>query len=606
MRTVSATQLAALLHEQAKHYLKIEVQDAGAAWVDLTALYGSDWVVSADIDCERVDQPIDAATVRVRRDDSATVSAAPLMERSPINIVSAAYAPLLDVGVFIRIWTAVLTGHTQPFGSDWKLLFDGRIDGVDWAQDPIVLTCSAKGAWLMDTQIETLDEYGTAGGVAVQTVMQDLLDAWPSILGTVTLDIPVSPGWNIRTYAQDRVKLYEAVRALALQIGWDVRYAFDSSDVYKLTLFEPNRANTTPDVTLAPYQYTDVRALALKLDDIRNVVSVPYFDTNGAAQVASAQDTPSLTKFGRRFMEVQEASNSNIDTSTEAQALADAIVSDLAEPLATKEVELPLFWPATLGTVIQFLANDVHYDTAQVLAVVGVRHTFEEGKGITSLMLSGKVRGAYREWLKREVDRRTIPPPHLQASMALAPTQASITFVGGPFVRGRVNNGAWGAVTSPITVARNAVGGMPKTYDVEAYAIAGRTDSIRIPFEIPAQVTAAGAAPDLTAVNRSTTQAPDCGVNWIINISWTVTGPNDTEYFIRVRDGASNTAPIVLDYQTTASSNGNHDTGIIGDNGTTGNVYEKTYRVQLVRVSDEVVIEHIDTTMISVDIGDPC
>jgi hypothetical protein len=604
VRAATAGEFTALLDTlHTRHLLKVEVLNADDAWVNLSALQGYDWVESVSIDCERIDQPISTASVTLRREAPHRLSLAPLMEASLPNIWSAVYAPLLDVGTPIRISCAVVARGTLDSAATYRPIFQGRIDRVEWASDPLVLSCSDDGAWLMDTQIETTVEYGSAVGVAIETVMQAILDDWPSVLGTVTLDVPVSPGWALHKYKQDRVKVLEALRALASQIGWEVAFSYDASDVFQLTLFETDRAKTTPDKTIGPSQYLDIRALSLELDNIRNVVLVPYYDTTGAPQTESASDAPSISKLGRRYMEIQEAATSNIDSTTEAQALADAVVSDLVQPPVTHEVEMPLFWPAQFGDLYRFTANGVHYDTDQDLAVVGVRHQWKDGVGLTTLACAGKPRGAYREWLRREVTRKTIERPSLTASQTLAPTDASIVFTGGPFVRYRVNGGAWADATSPITVARNAVGGAPKTVDVEAYAVAGRSDSVLIPFVVPAQVTT-GTVPTLDSVSASTNTAPDCGVNWLIDVFWNLTGVNDTEYYVRV--SCVETATLIWDDLSTADGADTHDTGVVGDSGFTGYPYDRTYEVELVRRSDSVVIDSATTTTLSVNIGAPC
>ncbi len=574
MRTVTAPQLATMAGASVGHYLKVEIEDAAAAWKDLTALGGTDWIDGATVDCEAIDKPVSTATVTVRREitgvsypnrlaspydltgwalvnmthaqtatdsagtpnaatavrettsssghytgknenftadvtqelivsirpvgrdivkiqvdsgsgvfgvefqvstlglvdvasgtgqtDEFTVTAgllgyytlrvlgrcmhgdtngnvqiyskgvtgyvfagnaangfdvefvslayaptgkslAPLLEGSPLNRAAGVYVALLDIGRAIRISVAVVDAGVSPSGGDWKVLFLGRIDKVGWAADPIQLDCSDQGAWLMDTQIETVDAYGSGVGVAAETVMQSILTAWPSGVGAVpTLYVPSSPGWDLHAYNQDRVKLLEALLALAQQIGWDVRYRFDASDVFRLTLWEPDRAKTTPDATIGPAQYTDVTALELALADIRNVVSVPYVKSTGEVDVESAIDAGSVARFGRRWMEIAEGSSSNIDTAAEASAFAVACAHDLSAPVAEQAVAMLLFWPAQFGDLYRFTANGIHYDTDQDLAVVGVRHEFAGGQGVTTLTCRGSVAGAYSGWLRTE------------------------------------------------------------------------------------------------------------------------------------------------------------------------------------------------------------
>lgn len=102
--------------------------------------------------------------------------------------------------------------------------------------------------------VETLTANGSPTAVpmlsrqstAVEHVMQKLLDDNTSLsgIGALSLYVPVAPGWQVRPYRQQRQRLLEALRALAIQIGWEVRYRYDNNNVFRLTLFEPPRTKT--------------------------------------------------------------------------------------------------------------------------------------------------------------------------------------------------------------------------------------------------------------------------------------------------------------------------------------------------------------------------
>ena len=550
MRAATEDELDALLAPHTNHHARVEVRDTDGVWRDLADLEGADWVESFSVDCERIDQPVDSATVNIRRDGPHGLSAAPFMTESPVNILDAAYAPLLDVGVAIRIRVAVLphgtvlpsqselmmeTGETleteasdpieleQLEGTELREIFRGRIDRVAWQGDPIVLSCSSIAAWLMDTQIETLDRYGSAGGVALEDVLQELLDAWETVLGPLTLDVPTSPGWFLREYEQDRVKLLEAMRALALQIGWELRFRYDATDTLLLTLFDVERDATTPLHTFTPDDYEDVTAIEIAIENIRNVVVVPYFDQFGTPFTEEATaEAGSFDRFGRRYMEVQEASTSNINTSTEALALAEAIVHDLASPPVVAEKLLPLWWPAQMGDLYQFNANGTHYDEAQLLGVVGVRHDFAQGEGKTKLSLRGKPSGAYREWLKREVGgRRPTVTPTLTASIVLSATSAEIRYTGGPNVRMQFDDSEFFVPpASPFTIAREPEGGDSHVVKLIAYVVRGRSDQQERELVIPPQVAAPTSNASITGITATDADFPGDGGGSVV-IAWT-------------------------------------------------------------------------------------
>lgn len=324
---------------------------------------------------------------------------------------------------------------------------------------------------------------------AVEYVIQQLLNDTTvnSGLGAISLYTPVSPGWQIRPYRQERTRLLEALRALAIQIGWEVRYRYDASNLHRLTFFEPpriilgersatstgyaratgsfitdgyvtgqvvwgagftNAANngahtltnvtaleltctgtvveadapgrslTRVDLSLGPTHYTDITRLNLVLADIRNVVTGRYVSAAGNLGSASQSDTPSISKYNRRYMEVSEDATSNIDTPVEMQRLVDAAVNDLSEPKAEQEVSLMLLWSVQFGDFLRFLPNEEHYDADQGVSVVGVTHQFISGQGTTTIQTRGKAAGSYADWLRKEAplfDQSLNPAPTITA-----------------------------------------------------------------------------------------------------------------------------------------------------------------------------------------------
>ncbi|MBA3853328.1 MAG: hypothetical protein C0503_02875 [Gemmatimonas sp.] len=632
MRPATVSQLAALAAREQAHFVKVEVRDSDGEWRDLSALSGlKDWLLSVSIECERLDQPVSQATVSLRRDGPLGDTLAPLMEASPHNRnLADAYAPLLDYGAPIRIGVIVVqrdesegfapgllrllteAGELILTEDEFGLVtesipfvpvFEGRIDRVTWQGDPIQIFCSDLGAWLMDTQIEAIDEYGDEEGVPVEEVMQDILNAWPSVLGGVLLHVPVSPGWLVRRFEQDRVKVLEAIRALALQIGWDVRYRYADDGVFRLTLYEPDRTADTPVFTIGADRYYDVRQLEVKLDDIRNVVAVKYITPEGVSGVQVATDAASVARVGRRYMEIQEAAASNIDSAAEALALAEAAVHDLSVPPVDKEVEIDLCWPLQKDDVVGFSPNGVHYDEAQQYAVVGLRHELSNATGRTTVQLRGAVAGAYREWLTRAANR-VRPTIFLEAALTLAPTEATLTFVGGPNVRVRLNNGAWESVTSPEVYARGAVGDEAQTLDVIAYQVWGRADSLVRTFLIPAKApNTGGPVPSLTAVTATETVAPLCGVAWEGDYAWTTSVTNDLEYKLRLRDYFTGT--VLADDLTTAAGTLPW-VGTTGDPLFSGYVQNRRIYVDVVRLSDNAVISSVASNLATVETGEPC
>ncbi len=119
-----------------------------------------------------------------------------------------------------------------------------------------------------------------------------------------------------------------------------------------------------------------------------------------------ATDATSITKYGRLFCEIAESSASNIDTTVEAQALADRVLSDLAEPEADVAVQLVMFFPfVEICDLYTLAANDAHFDTDQKLAVISFGHRFSSGEVTTDMRLRGKPASKSRKgWFERLTD----------------------------------------------------------------------------------------------------------------------------------------------------------------------------------------------------------
>jgi hypothetical protein len=408
VRAILAGERTTIAAARVQHLCKVEVADADGTYQDWSAyLMSATWG-------EHIDQPVAQATIKLRR-AAGTSSLAPTMVGSPLNRNSlAAYAAALDVGRLVRISTATINPGDTP---TYREMFSGRIDDIDWAADPIAITCSDLGAFLMDTQIEverdywstdgtmvlsalTTGDHGTTLAVLVESVMGKLLADTPNGITSPALYTPASPGWRINPYKQDKVKVLEAVRALGQQIGWDVRYRYDASHASRLTFIDPSRSSTTVAATIAPTEYKDVKKLAIALADVRNAGLVAYLDTGSVRHEVTASDTASIAKYGRRYMQLEPGQN--IDTDTEATAYITAAVSDLSGAPAEQDVELLYFWPVQLFDRYTFTANGDHYDTDQTLAVTAYSHTFEHGEGTTTLTCAGRVIGSFADWLKRQ------------------------------------------------------------------------------------------------------------------------------------------------------------------------------------------------------------
>ena len=245
----------------------------------------------------------------------------------------------------------------------------------------------------------------TSAGCPVEEVMSFIVG--DHNLGGVAT--PSSPSWAVKWFLQRRESVLSAINALAEQIGWCCRAKWDSGlSQFEMTFYDPNRSKTTPDRTFAPGAVLEVSQIGIRIADIRNAVRVIYSDSAnldpGGTPVRTTvevTDSASITAYGRRFMEVAESSASNIDTSTEATRLANAILSDLAQPTAEVGVALQFFPWVELTDLIRLTANNIHFTTDLDVAVVSVRHEINATSARTSLQCRGKPSGGFEKWLAR-------------------------------------------------------------------------------------------------------------------------------------------------------------------------------------------------------------
>lgn len=412
MRTTTAQQDTDLQALSYGVHMVVEVQNADATWIRLDNLSGFDWAVGVEI-TQDLDRPVPQATVTFRRDREDSDSLAPLMEASGLNVDDlSAYAPLLDAGRALRIRTAVVAaGVTPTFPGDYQTVFDGVIDVVEWGSDPVrVIARNGPGQEASDAFIESRTVYADPADT-LDVVAQAILTDWTGL----TLDVPVTPSFVINPYPADGESVLVAIQRLASLIGWVVEDRWsNTAGEFRLTLYEPDRAATVPDWTFGPEDYFSVARAEVNRHGIRNAIDVVYLDGGTTPTTVSVTDAPSITRYGRRFMRVTEGSDSPIDTNAEATTLANAILSDLADPDAELEVEARYFWPVQLGDLLRFTDNAIHFDTSQDLAVSAFRHVLEDGFGRTYLSVRGSPSGGYRSWQvfgRREEEARDDPRP---------------------------------------------------------------------------------------------------------------------------------------------------------------------------------------------------
>lgn len=407
MRSVSTAQEDVLNGPKYDVHVRLEVETSSGAFQDIDSLGTGSWFESARWSWD-LDQPVPELLMSVRRDHGTSTeeSLAPLDEESALNRVpgSTTYTALLDPGREVKLYTAALApGSAAPATSAMDWVFHGEIDDVNWAQSP--LTFSARGklmSQLQDRWIESTGVYPTSSGL-ITTVIADIIDTWTDLSTSNVLS--TDPGFSMNDWEQEKSRVLDAVTTITQLIGFDLRERFDeASSAWALVFEEPNRAATSSDSawTFGANQYFSVSQMGISRDDVRNVVSVDYESaTSGGPPIrikVEEESTASAERFGRRWMEIQEASGSAISSSSEADTLALAALNDLKDPIATHAIEVPYWWPGELQDYYEFEPNGIHYSTNQYFGVYGIGHELSRSRHRTRIRVRGQPAGQYLRW----------------------------------------------------------------------------------------------------------------------------------------------------------------------------------------------------------------
>jgi len=392
MRTATTVQqLADLASLDRKELFRVKVANSTGTLVDFSAYLHSATLTGS------VDNMATSGSVSFWREVPGT-SLSPLMT-SP--------API-DTGRRLTLETAVIAKDATVQAGDWVMLFDGTIDDARFGGDDSKLTVPIRdaAALLIDTFIETEIVYGNDDSpIAVETVMQDLLD---DTLGSsiVVMSVEGDPDFGVKLYTQQRQPLSQALAALRDLNGWDLRYLWsDAASDFVLTFYEPNRNTASPVHVFGPDDYFTLSDVARTARDIRNVCIIKYSETGTATVVDSA----SVAVYGRRVIFLDYADDLQITTQAAALALGLAVVGDCSQPPLTHRSENAFFWPVELGDLYTFSANNIHYSSAQDVAVQSWTHNIGPDGNSTTLDCRGSPSGGVMRWYHKEtVTRRKI------------------------------------------------------------------------------------------------------------------------------------------------------------------------------------------------------
>jgi hypothetical protein len=437
---------------------------------------------------DSIDKRVTTATVNIFRDHG-RVNLSPLMSESFLNRASAGStlasrtyptknetsytAPtetspttFLNIGRAIKVQMSRMPYGLEPdevtslsvTGSDWYDLVDGYVDVVDFGKDVISINVRDKGGLLADAFIESDDPESTerfvADNTALNTAIQNIVtNNWTSPFGASapTLYEPTGANWLLSEGQIARDLVLSAINKLSSQIAWMVRYKWDKGfgagrQDFRLTLHEPDRDKILSDSFISTKDYVNISKLSLDISGVRNVVKVAYYgpafpttlpytasnitirpSTLANVQNAiTASDASSETKYGRRYMEIQEDKSSLIDTGTEANRMAAGILNDLKEPLAHSSLNGKDLVEVELNDMLNIEANNQSFDSDQNYAVSTLNMDVKDGFVNVSFGLRGTPSSGSKRHISMQRTSNTGPMAPFSAIDGDRPTLSAI------------------------------------------------------------------------------------------------------------------------------------------------------------------------------------
>lgn len=303
------------------------------------------------------------------------------------------------------------SGSTEPvWPLDQTSVADGSVTWFQSSSEPSPWPNKGSTGTVTDGTV-TFTE-GSTQGTPLETAIQQLLDDNLGV-SVVTLNVPSSPGYFVRDWNQSKTNVLDACKALADLIGWDLRYVWDgneSTGSFKFTLQQPARTSPSVAYTIGPSKYRSISQFSQDLTAIRNKIQVVYYDRgtldasgNPTKRRVVVSDSTSITAYDVQFMEVAEAGTSQIDTAAEATALANAILSDLKDPILNVQLTTEFIWWLQLNDYVTITADMLHSDSDQSVALYSIKHSFKQGGAATSQFgLRGKPCSGHYRWHEME------------------------------------------------------------------------------------------------------------------------------------------------------------------------------------------------------------
>ena len=296
----------------------------------------------------------------------------------------------------------------------YKTRFSGYLgDDIKVNDTTVNLLCRDAAKLMQRAYIDVAKIYGSKTGVPAEDVIREIMDD-NGLLG-LPFTVPVSPHFNILEYELKYKSVWDAVQEIVANFGWFFGTRYDESvNDLVLTLIAPPRDKTTGDYTLTAEDDIYVGTLGFSDKDIRNKITITYFDkdlgksvTLNPDDVAYApylKDQASIDTYGLFPMEIIEKDTSMIDTEAEALAFGYALLQDLKDLAGIYNLNLPVF-----PDMEMFDGINIDYplisSTVDFYAVESIRESYNFSDDIqfrTEAIASGRVTGGRQKWLNMQ------------------------------------------------------------------------------------------------------------------------------------------------------------------------------------------------------------
>ena len=466
--------------------------------LDLSNVHGYDMLLNAKVTID-TDNGIRKADIECVR-EIGRVSLAPLVSDTPLALPNAFDPDITEQYIDINTPVEISTvrspiGHI-PRENNYAPLLKGQIDDFDPTPDgtTIKFSCRDRMGLLVDyfipkpvlyaRELDVEEEFkqGTYDHIVIDELIGDNSDL--VVTGgppRFEVDQPYESEWKLMDYEQRPEPLFTALKAIANGLGWVIAYEWNPYlRSWRMRYYEPQRLKNNTDNILKPYDILSQSSFNTTAANIRNVIRVSFSDfeaennTIGSTRTPIAEDgattsselygkdsegnrlpgyveyvdTASVTKYGRRYMQMNEFTTRGIGRIEEASKLAISALRELKQPDIESSLQIRCMPEIDIDDII-YMKQDLKIHTSDLrMAVKSISHDLGL-KSKTSLTLKGKPGWGHRKYLQLEARAGQAPTPLSSPDSSLLDKSSRDLL---PLLRGMMENSRLISETGDINV----------------------------------------------------------------------------------------------------------------------------------------------------------